>query len=206
MRSTTLLTSALLALALSPAAWGDDRRDRRDRHDRYDRYDRHGQYPGHDQGRVESLARQLERTASYVHHEFERNNRRPDRDEARVASVLHELNRQAAQLYSRVGSYRGSSRQGEREFRDVLNAYYRAADTLRYVRPRGYVDRGMDQIGGLISELSRYYGRYDEYSRWDDRYRRDRGRYGHDRYGRDRDRYDDHGDWDDDWDGRRRRP
>ena len=176
MRSTKLLTAALLALTLTPAAWGDDQRhDRYGRDDRYDRYD-----DRYNSGRVSDLARQLDRTASYIHREYERNNRRPSRSEERVAVRLHELEEQADRFYNQVGGH-GRSRGSDRDFQRLVNAFYAAEDSLRSIQRRGYVDRGMDQIGGILSELSRYYGRD---SRWDDRYR-GRGRYD-DRYDRDR--------------------
>ena len=202
MRSTKLLTAALLALTLTPAAWGDDPADRygrHDQHDRYDRSDRYGQYRDrYDSGRVADLARQLDRTASYVHREFERNNRRPSRGEERVAVSLHELERQADRFYQQAGGYGYRQGSADRDFQRLLDAFYAAEESLRYVRPRGYVERGLDEIGGILSELTRYYGRYDDYSRRRNAYR-DHGRYD-DRY--DRDRYD----RDDDGDGYRRPP
>jgi hypothetical protein len=192
MRSTKLLTAALLVLTLTPAAWGGDQADRygrRDPHDGYNRYDRY------DTGRVADLARQLDRTASYVHREFEQNNRRPSRSEERVAVRLHELERQADRFYQQVGGgYRQSA--SDRDFQRLLDAFYAAEESARNIRSRGYVERGLDEIGGIISELTRYYGRYDDYSRRRNAYR-DRGRYD-DRYDRDR--------RDDDWDGYRRPP
>lgn len=187
MRSTKLLTAALLALTFTPAAWGDDP------HGGYDRYDRYGQYRGdrYNSGRVADLARQLERTAASIHREFERNNRRPNRSEAQVAISLHELEQQAERFYRQAG---GSSRQSsaDRDFQRLLNAFYATEDSLRYIQPRGYVDRGMDQIGGILSELTRYYGRYDGYSRRRNAYRdngRYDGRYDRDRRDGDRDGY-----------------
>ena len=183
MRSVKLLTAALLALTLTPAAWGDDP------HGGYDRYDRYGQYRDRNNtGRVADLARQLERTASSIHREFERNNRRPNRSEAQVAVSLHELEQQAERFYQQVG---GGNRQrsSDRDFQRLVDSFYAAGDSLRYIQPRGYVDRGMDQIDGLLSELTRYYGRNDGNYRRGDRYRgngRYNGRY--ERYDRDDDR------------------
>ncbi len=189
MRRTILLTSALLAFTLPPAAWSADRQD-----------DRYGRYPGRtDMRRVAELASQLEHTTTYVHREFERNNRRPDRNEERVAIRLHELERQADRFRGQVDGYGRDPRSTERDFQRLLDAFYAAEESLRYTGRRSYVERGLDQIGGILSELTRYYGRYDDYSRRGGRYRGGRnGRYDG-RYDRDRD--DDH-----DRDGYRRPP
>ena len=200
MRSTPLVTAAVLALSLSTVAWGDDRwNNPHGDQDRYDRSDRH------DYGRVSQLAREIARTADSIHREYERNNRRPNRDEARVAVALHQLEDAATHFYSQVDGYgnRQDSRRSSRDFETLLRTFDATADTLRYIRPRPYVDRGMDRIWSLLSDMDRSYGVSDQYGRGygnrrDDRYGReryDRGydRDGHDRYDRQdrRDRRDD---------------
>jgi hypothetical protein len=180
-RWTTMTTAALLALSLAPALqaqrWGD-RNDARN-NDRYrDRYPNSGQME-----RVTALAREIDSTAHYILREAERNNRRPDRDEARMLSSLRGLDQRTERYYERIGSYRRDPRRTADEFSALEAAFYQVEDTLRYVEPRGYVDRGMERIHDLMNELSRYYGR-SGYGSW-----RDRGQDRHDdgRYGRDRD-------------------
>jgi hypothetical protein len=183
MRSTLFVTT-ILALSLSTAAMADDRdryrSDRRD--DRYqDRYDDRyrgdrGDYRG---GRVDDIAREIAETAAAMRHEYERNNRRPDRDEARVASTLRELHEEAYQFarYS-SGNYRRDSR-GDRGLNGLLRAFDQVAYSLDRINRRPYVDRGMDRIWSLMSQLDRQYGgRSDRYGRgWRDHGYRDRGRY-----------------------------
>ena len=179
MRSTLFVTTAVLALSLSTAAMADDRdRYRSDRYDdRYqDRYD--DRYRGGSRnGRVDVIAREIEQTAAAMHREYERNNRRPDRDEARVAAALHELHEEAYQLarYS-GGSYRRDSRR-DHGYDGLLRAFDQVASSLDRINRRPYVDRGMDRIWSLMSELDRHYGgRSDRYGRgWNDRSYRDRG-------------------------------
>ena len=216
MKRITVLTAVLLALALAPSLqaqrWG---------YPSQDRY--HNSYPNSGQwDRIAALANELEDTATYIHREFERNNRRPNHAEARVASDLHELNAQAARLRSQIGGgygyrdgygrdgyrdrygsrdgygYRQDRRYGTDDFARLEEAFFNLSDSLRYIRPRPYVDRGMDRIYTLMNELGGYYGRsgYGRGYTGQDRYGRDRydGRYGRDRnddYDRDRD--DDHG-------------
>lgn len=187
MRSKYLVTAAVLALSLSTVAWGDDRwgnphgdQDWNRRNDR-------------SYGNVSELAREVARTADAIHREYERNNRRPNRDEARVAVALHELERAAVRLYDSVGGYghgydRNSRRGGNRDFENLLRAFDVTTDTLRYINRRPYVDRGLDRIWSLMSQMDRYYGVMDRYGRHGrdryDRYNRDDDRYGRDRYDR----------------------
>ena len=177
MRSTLFVTTAVLALSLSTAAMADDRdRYRSDRYDdRYrdhyeDRYD--DRYRGDSRhGRVDVIAREIEQTAAAMHREYERNNRRPDRDEARVAATLHELHEEAYQFArSSGGSYRRDSRR-DHGLDGLLRAFDEVADSLDRINRRPYIDRGMDRIWRLMSELDRSYGgRSDRYGRgWNDR-------------------------------------
>jgi hypothetical protein len=190
MRSTLFVTTAVLALSLSTAAMADERdRYRSDRHDdRYQDHDRYDdRYRGNSRnGRVEAIVREIEQTAAAMHREYERNNRRPDRDEARVAATLHELHEEAYELargsrYS--GNYRGNSRR-DHGFDGLVRAFDEVASSLDRINRRPYVDRGMDRIWSLMSELDRSYGgRSDRYDRgWNDRGYRDggyRNRYRH---------------------------
>ena len=178
MRSTVLVTTAVLALGLSTIAHADDRDRYRDRdRDRYeDRYD--DRYQGRSQSnRVSSVAYEIERTAASIQREYDRNNRRPDRNEARVSSALRELYREADQFHRGVQGYR-DSRRDDRGYDGLRRAFDEAASSLERIRSRPYVDRGMERIWSLMSELDRYYGRSDRDNR-DNRYR---GRYGRDRY------------------------
>jgi Ca-activated chloride channel family protein len=190
MRSTSLVTAAVFALSLSTVAWGDDRWGNNPHGDQ-DWY-RHSDRSNY--GRVSELAREVARTADSIHREYERNNRRPNRDEARVAVALHQLEDEANRFYDRVDGYgdRRDSRRGSGDFENLLRAFDATADTLRYIRPRPYVDRGMERIWSLLTEMDRGYGVSGRYgrgygrNRYDDRYDRD----GYDRYDR-RDRRDD---------------
>lgn len=209
MKRLTVL-AALLVLSLAPALQAQGRG--------YPSQDRY-RYPNSGQGdRVAALARELEDTATYIHRQFERNNRRPNRAEARVAADLHELNAQAARLqrqiegrgyrdgyddrnddryrrnddrYRQDGQYR-DGRNRDDSFAQLEEAFFSLSDSLRYIQPRPYVDRGMDQIYSLMNELGRYYGRsgYGKGYQGRDRYGRDR--YDGGRYDGDRDRYDGH--------------
>ncbi len=180
MRSTLFVTT-ILALSLSTAAMADERdryrSDRRD--DRYqDRYD--DRYRGDSRyGRVDDIAREIERTAAAIRREYDGNNRRPDRDEARVSAALRELHEEAYRLSRYQGNNRRDSRFGN-GYDGLLRAFDRTADSLERIRPRPYVDHGMERIWSLMSQLDRHYGgRSDRYGRgWRDRgYDRDRGRY-----------------------------
>jgi len=197
MKRIPVLTALILALFLAPSLQAQ-----RGGYGPQYRYPH--SYPNSGQwDRVAALAYELENTATYIHRQFERNNRRPDRAEARAISDLHELNVQAARFRRQVeGSgyrddygYRQDRRYGgPNDFARLEEAFFSLSDSLRYIRPRGYVDQGMDRIYDLMNQLGRYYGRGSGYGRGYS----GRDRYGHDRYdgrndGYDRDRYDDHG-------------
>lgn len=181
-RTTVTAATLLLALSLAPALQAQYRDDRDQDRYRYDsRYGR-GQ-------RIDAVADEIADVAYSIRREYERNNRRPDRDEARVLSDLRDLDARASRFRDQLG-YRQSRNNGE--FAALEDAYFDLAESLRYISPRPYVDRGMDRIADLMREASRYYGRdsrggrgsrYDRYGRgrdWHDRYDRD-GRYGRDR-------------------------
>jgi len=182
------MTALTLTLSMSPALQAQSRRAPDRYNDRYDnRYDNR-----YDTRRVASLAHEIEQTAYSIRREAERNNRRPDRWEARMLSALRELNQEADQFHAQVESRRDDSRRSERDFQELVRTYREVGNVLDRVDPRPYLDRGMDRIGDLLSELSGYYGRRSDYRydrRGSDRYGRD-GRYGRDRYDRD-DRWDD---------------
>jgi hypothetical protein len=190
MKSSTLIPIAALTLALSvsPAVQAQGRYD-----DRYDRNDRRSdsRYDNRfDARRVAVVAHEIEEAAYSIRREAERNNRRPDRWEERMLLSLRELNQEADQFHAQVESGRYGSNRSERDFAELVRAYRETWSVLERVDRRSYVDRGMDRIGMLLSDLSGYYGRRADYrynrgGRWD----RD-DRYGHDRDGR--------------WDGDRR--
>jgi hypothetical protein len=173
MKRNTLIATALLALLLAPALQAQ--------YGYPDRYrDRYPDY-GH-MDRVSALAHEIDTTARSIYREAARNNRRPDRYEARMLDDLYQLYGQADRFHDQVESYRRNPRRTAVEFAELERAFNRLGETLRYVQPRGYIDRGMERIYRLMTELSRYYGR-NGYDRW--------GRYGRDGYDRyDRDRYD----------------
>jgi hypothetical protein len=195
MKSSKLIPMAALALALSassvlqadPQEHGrryDDRYDDR-YNDRYDdRYD--GRSGGrYDSRRVAALAHEIEQTAYSIRREAERNNRRPNRWEARMLSSLRELNQEASQFHAQVEGRRYDGRSG-RDFEDLVQAYRETGYIVSRNDPRPYLDRGLERIGYLLSEISgQYGGRRDDY-RWD---RNDR-RYGRDWNDRDWDRWD----------------
>ena len=177
MKRNTLMTAALLALLLAPAVQaqygGYDSPDRyRDRYPDYGHMDR-----------VSALAHDIDATARSIYREAARNNRRPSRYEAQMLDDLYQLYGRAARFHDQVESYRQNPRRTAAEFAELERAFNRLGQTMQYVHPRSYVDRGMERIYSLMTELSRYYGRTG-YDRW--------GRYGRNGYDRNdrNDRYD----------------
>ena len=188
MRTSMLIPMAALTLALSATSAVQADPPERGRYDgRYDRryddrYDgrRDGRY---DSRRVAALAHEIEQTAYSIRREAERNNRRPDRWESRMLSSLRELSREANQFHAQVDNRRTDGRSG-RGFEELVQAYRETGYIVSRNDPRPYIDRGMERIGYLLSEISGQYGRRGDYQ-WDRNYR-----YGRDWDGRDWDRWD----------------
>lgn len=174
MRRTTVFAATLLTLSLAPALqaqYRDNRDQARDQgRNRYDSRNDRGT----------AIAHEIEDVAYSIRREYERNNRRPDREEARALYGLRELHTRAARFEQQV-DYRSNRGNAGDEFAALENAFFNLSESLRYISPRPYVDQGMDRIAGLMSDLSRYYGRNDRGNRGN-RY----GRYGrYDRNDRD---------------------
>jgi hypothetical protein len=169
MKRNTLMTAALFALLLTPALQAQYRGDRYP-----DRYPDSGRID-----RVSALAHDLDVTARSIYREAARNNRRPDRYEAQMLDDLQQLYARAARFHDQVESYRRTPRRTSAEFAELERTFNRLGETMQRVEPRGYIDRGMERIYSLMTELSRYYGRtgYDRWGRY--------GRNGHDRGDRD---------------------
>ena len=177
MRSTLFATTAVLVLAFAGVAQAQYQDRYRDRYD--DRY-----RGGSQNERVAFIAREIESTAAAMLREYDRNNRRPDRNEARVSATLHELYAQADRFQSEAGSYRRDSRYNARGYDGLLRAFDEVAYSLEHIRQRPYVDRGMERIWTLMSELDRFYGRQGRQGRgYSNRYDRNgRGNGYRDRY------------------------
>ncbi len=179
MRRTTLITAALLALLLAPALQAQGRYDSPERYgDRYPDY-------GH-MDRVAALAHEIDATARGIYRQAARNNRRPDQYEAQMLDDLRQLAGNAAHFHDEVEGNRQNPRHTANDFARLEESFNQLGITMQNVRPRPYVDRGMQQIYSRMTELSRYYGG-NGYDRWG-RYGHDRG--DHDRYDRDRDNRD----------------
>ena len=120
--------------------------------------------------RVAELAHELENLTAELHYRAERNNRRPRPAMARVLARLHELEQRADHFHGQIESNPRSPRHTLSDFQAVESAYLSTADALRYIEPRSYIDRRMDRIHGLLSELSRSYGRPRSYGDWREGY------------------------------------
>jgi len=176
-RTTKLMTTALLALAIAPALQAQG----------YRQDPRRYSYPEtRHVSRLAAIAHDIEQNATYIRREFERNNRRPDNAEARAIDTLNQLNAEADRFHDEVERYRRSPRRSADEFAALERAFNATERSLRRIDRRPYVDRGMVRIYTLMNELSGYYGRRSNYYGTWDHSRRDGDR-DHDRYDRDRD-------------------
>ncbi|HEY0513676.1 MAG TPA: hypothetical protein VGH73_17335 [Thermoanaerobaculia bacterium] len=201
-RHTTLFATAILALSLAPAlqAQGYDDHHDRDRYQGNDQGNDQGYGQGYDQNRPDNdryavpdpgrmdraawLAQEINDTATSIRRQAARNNRRPDRAEAQMLSDLFQLNRQAAHFQREAQGYRRDPRHTADDFARLEAAFNQVGQSLQYVQPRPYIDRGMDRIYDRMTELSRLYGRrgYDHWGHHGNGDGRDRYDNGHDRY------------------------
>jgi hypothetical protein len=117
-------------------------------------------YPGYNQmEQVTDLARRIDVVANSILEQAERNNRRPDRQEARALANLDNLADRASEFHDGVNGYRQNPRRTERSFDAMYRAYERTWNSLERINRRPYIERGMVEIGSMLNDLSRYYGR-----------------------------------------------
>jgi hypothetical protein len=192
MKITPWIAASVLALGLVPAVQAQDRGypDRQNY-----------SYPSWNGRQAGALAHRADETATWIYRNAARNNRHPDRREVRALEALGQLNAAASHFRREVETSWQDPRHTANDFARLVSAYDNAAEALRWIEPRPSLDRGMDRMADLLTELSPYYGRtYDRWHGhgrdWDrhDRYDRDGrdGRYDRDR--RDRDDRDRDGD------------
>ncbi len=116
-----------------------------------------------DAERVAELAQELETIAADISTQFERNNRRPSWAETRVMADLQRLQERASSFHGEAENALGESRYARDailrdDFRALERAFFNVAESLPLIRPRGYVDQGMERIYDLMSDISRYSG------------------------------------------------
>jgi hypothetical protein len=109
--------------------------------------------------RVSALAHEIDETATNIRVQAERNNRRPDHAEARALGELNQLNQAASRFHEQVEHNSASYSRTRNDFAELISAYGQAVEALRSIRPRPYVDRGMNRIAADMNTISRFYGR-----------------------------------------------
>lgn len=164
MKRTPWTLALALMLATSSASFAD-----RDRYSSGDRCPRPDQME-----RVAELAHGIDEIADELHERAERNNRRPDRYVAQVLGDLHDLSNAASHFHDQVESNQRDPRHTRDDFRELLDAYRAVNESLRDIETRSYIDRGMERMGELLSQIDGYYGLGDRYSSGRN------GRYDHD--------------------------
>ena len=159
MKRTTWTLTLILLLATTSASFADSPFGGRDRYRHSDRFPRPDQME-----RVARLAHGVDELAEDLHEQAERNNRRPNRFFAQVLGDLHDLSNAASRFHNEVESYQRDPRHTRDDFQRLLSAYYALDESLQDIDPRSYIDRGVERIGQLLSQLDDYYGLDDRYS------------------------------------------
>jgi hypothetical protein len=177
MKITSWIAASVLALGLTPAVQAQDRGypDRQTY-----------SYPSWNGRQANALAHRADETATWIYRQAARNNRRPDRNEARALEALAQLNAAASHFRREVETSWQDPRHTANDFARLVSAYDQATEALRWIEPRPSIDRGMDRMADMLTEMSPFYGR--TYDRWHGHGRDwDRhDRYDHDRHDRDR--------------------
>jgi len=170
MKITPWIAAIALTVGLAPAVRAQsgqyDRHDQQG-HDHHDQQDQQGngswQYGAPSQqwhaNRVSALAHEIDETATNIRVQAQRNNRRPDRAEARALGELNQLNQAASHFHEQLEQNGASYSHTRHDFVELISAYNQTVEALRSVRPRPYVDQGMNRIAANMNTISRYYGR-----------------------------------------------
>ncbi len=166
------IVGALFLLATS-AAWAEHKDHRRNRGDRWD-------------GRIRSVAHELEAAARQVHRSAERSRHHFDRAEEATLRDLHYLDDRARHFHRQVERYYRDPYHTERDFLALREAYFRAAESMHYLHSLRHVERDFYRVSQLMRELDLFYPRLIHggyYDRDHGHGRRDR-RGWYDRHGR----------------------
>ncbi len=154
MRTIIIFTVASVALLMAP--------DARAAHSDTNRRFEDVRYPVE---RVQKLTHLVESRARSVHRSAERFVHHGDLREERALERLHELEEQAGHFHRQVERYRGNVGHAEGDFRELRQAYTRAAYSIHDLHAFGRIDREFDRLSDAMYDLEMYaedlFGRAD---------------------------------------------
>lgn len=171
MKTTVFFTTAFVALLSSPIAWAA-----------HPETNRGYQVTRGQVEEVQKLAHEVEDRARLVHRAAERLAHHGDFREEKALARLHELEEQAGHFHRQVERNRQNVGHTEGDFRELRQAYSRAAYTMHDLHAYGKIDREFDRLSDAMYDLEMYAGdlfdrgrpahrRYSDRDRWGDRSR-----------------------------------
>ena len=149
MKRVTFLFFALFALA-SIFLLGCYSRNR------YGYPDHRGDY-GYGSGQIENLAEDLEEATARVYDDADDTSHHGTDREDYALDRLRDLHEEAKDFRDEVDDRR-DPRDARDEYRDLVEAYYRARESLRILHAYDDVYRDFDRVSSIMGQLNRVYG------------------------------------------------
>ena len=145
MKTTIFLTVASIALFIVPDAKAA-----------HSETNRRLESPRYRIEEVQKLAHEVEDRARLVHRSAERFVHHGDIREERALVRLHELEEQATHFHRQVERYRRNVGHTESDFRELRQAYTRAAYAMHGLHAFGKIDREFDRLSDAMADLEMY--------------------------------------------------
>lgn len=149
MKRTTFLLLMVAGLAFTLAACSSYSRHR------YPDY-RGGGY-GYQSNHVENLAEDLEEATDRVYDEADDSSHHDTDREDYALDRLRDLHEEAKDFRNEVDDRR-DPREARDEYRDLVEAYYRARESMRVLHAYDDVYREFDRVSRIMAQLNRVYG------------------------------------------------
>ncbi|MCI0412138.1 hypothetical protein L0222_04960 [bacterium] len=108
--------------------------------------------------RVENLAEDLEEATDRAYEEAEDTSHHGTDREDYALDRLRDLHEEAKDFRNEVDDHRRDPREARDEYRDLVEAYYRARESLRILHAYDEVYREFDRVSRIMAELNRLYG------------------------------------------------
>ncbi len=110
--------------------------------------------------RVRLLAHELEEAAKHVHHQAEESAHHLSDPEEHALQRLHDLEKKAAHFHNEVEEDYQNPRHTEKDFRKLVETYYRALGAMNYLHSYNHIYRDFERVSDLMQQLMRLYGGY----------------------------------------------
>ncbi len=120
---------------------------------------------GNQMDHVENLAEELEKATDRVYDEADDSSHHDTDREDYALDRLRDLHEEAKDFRNEVDDHRRDPRETRDEYRDLVEAYYRARESMRVLHAYDDVYREFDRVSRIMAQLNRVYG-YDQRDRY----------------------------------------